>query len=156
MEKTKKISIAMLILPLILLCSTEIRAQDEPTSQIKKMSKLEFRKQIWNPQKDKRFTYYGSKPVIIDFNADWCMPCKKLAPILEKLQAEYGDSLQIYSIDIDREANQKPDYAEVFRFQTIPTLLFIKPGQKEKPVPFRVGGKTEEELRGMINEMLFK
>ncbi len=151
MEHLKRKTVLWLML-LVFIGGT-LQAQE---AKVKPMSKLEFRKQIWNPQKDKRFVYYGTKPVVIDFHASWCLPCKKTAPILEKLQAEYGDSLQIYSIDIDKEANQKPDYADVFHFQTIPTLLFIKPGQKEKPVPFRVGGKSEEELRVMIDEMLFR
>jgi thioredoxin len=60
-------------------------------------------------------------PIIIDFYADWCGPCKMVAPVLEELSAEYDGKLLIYKVDTDKEI----ELASVFGIQSIPTFLFI-------------------------------
>jgi len=65
--------------------------------------------------------YLGDKPAIIDFYADWCAPCKILAPILEEMAAEYGDLIYIYKIDTEKEK----ELAALFGITAIPLLLFI-------------------------------
>ena len=123
---------------------------------LKEINKKEFKQLVWDMTKNKKFVFQGDKPVVIDFYADWCAPCKKVHPILEELQYEYGDKLIIYRINIDKEASRKPDYPNLFKFESIPTLLFIKPGQKIRPKPIKIGGITKDDLKRMIDVYLFE
>jgi len=65
--------------------------------------------------------YLGDKPAVIDFYADWCAPCRMLAPILEELAAEYEDLIYIYKVDTEKEK----ELAALFGITSIPLLLFI-------------------------------
>lgn len=80
-----------------------------------------FKDKIFNYETEKEWKFQGDKPAIIDFYADWCGPCKSIAPILEELSDQYNDSLVIYKIDTDKEA----ELSSLFGIQSIPTLLFI-------------------------------
>ena len=79
-----------------------------------------FKENIFNYEKEKDWKYEGL-PAIIDFYADWCGPCKMVAPILEELSAEYEGKLVIYKVNTDKEQ----ELSAVFGIQSIPTLLFI-------------------------------
>ncbi len=65
--------------------------------------------------------YLGDRPAIIDFYADWCTPCKMIAPILDELAVEYKDELYIYKINTEQE----PELAAAFGIRSIPALLFV-------------------------------
>ena len=80
-----------------------------------------FKEKVFDYVKNKDWKYEGSVPCMIDFYADWCQPCKTVAPILEELQAEYGDKLQVYKVDVD--AHQ--ELGGAFGIQSIPSLLFV-------------------------------
>ena len=80
-----------------------------------------FRENIFDYTKEQEWKYNGSQPAIIDFYADWCGPCKAVAPVLEELSNEYDGKLLIYKIDTDKEQ----ELSMLFGIQSIPTLLFI-------------------------------
>lgn len=67
------------------------------------------------------WTYKGEVPCIVDFYADWCGPCRMLAPVLEEVAREYEGKIRIYKVDIDKEK----ELATAFGIRSIPSLLFV-------------------------------
>lgn len=80
-----------------------------------------FKEKVFNFEVNKDWKYEGSVPCMIDFYADWCGPCKMVAPVLEELQKEYGDKLVIYKVNTEEEQQ----LAGMFGIQSIPSLLFV-------------------------------
>jgi thioredoxin len=104
---------------------------------------------IWDYTKNKKFKYKGTKPVIIDFYATWCMPCKAIHPYLEELQKEYKGKVSFYQIDVDKE----PEVTDLFKIENIPALVFIK---DKKTYTIMVGKKTKEQLKDSIETLFFR
>jgi thioredoxin 1 len=88
---------------------------------MEKLNKNTFIEKVFDYEKEKEWKYRGALPAIVDFYADWCGPCKMVAPILEKIAAEYAGKLNIYKVDTDKEQ----ELAGAFGIQSIPSLLFI-------------------------------
>jgi thioredoxin 1 len=85
------------------------------------LTKDTFKTKIFNYEENKDWKYEGIRPAIIDFYADWCGPCKMIAPILEELHTEYEGKLDIYKVNTEEEN----ELSEMFGIQSIPSLLFI-------------------------------
>jgi thioredoxin 1 len=88
-------------------------------------------------------------PAIIDFYADWCGPCKSVAPVLEELSDEYEGKLTIYKLDTDKEA----ELSSVFGIQSIPTFLFIP---VDGAPMLQRGAVPKNVFKQVINERLLK
>ncbi|KUL06265.1 MAG: Thioredoxin [Proteiniphilum sp. 51_7] len=99
-----------------------------------------------NPEK---WVYLGDKPCIIDFYADWCGPCKMVAPILEELAAEYEDEIYIYKVDTEAEQQ----LAAEFGIRSIPSLLFCPMGEAPQMAQ---GALPKEAFKQAIEEVLLK
>ena len=97
----------------------------------------------------KEWKYLGDKPAIIDFYADWCGPCRMIAPTIEKIAQKYNGELYIYKVNID----DNPELAQRFRISAIPTIMFIP--QKGEPVTER-GVIGMEGFEKYIKEVLLK
>lgn len=80
-----------------------------------------FKTKVFNFEANKEWKYEGQVPCMIDFYANWCGPCKMIAPILEELQKEYGNNLTIFKVNTEEER----ELAGMFGIQSIPSLLFI-------------------------------
>ena len=90
----------------------------------KNLTTEEFKELVFDYTKHKDWTYDADLPAIIDFYADWCGPCKMVAPILEELSEEYAGKVHIYKVDT--EAQQ--ELSAVFQIRSIPSMLFIPNG----------------------------
>jgi thioredoxin len=80
-----------------------------------------FRQKVFDWEKNKDWKFEGQRPAIIDFYADWCGPCRMVAPVLEDLSKEYAGKVDIYKIDTEKEQ----DLAALFGIRSIPSLLFV-------------------------------
>jgi len=99
-----------------------------------------------NPEK---WVYLGDKPCIIDFYADWCGPCKMVAPILEELAAEYEGEIYIYKVDTEAEQQLAAD----FGIRSIPSILFCPMGEAPQMAQ---GALPKDAFKQAINEVLLK
>lgn len=80
-----------------------------------------FKEKVFNFEENKDWKFEGSLPCLIDFYADWCGPCRTIAPVLEELAEEFDGKLNIYKVDTEKER----ELASLFRVQSIPSLLFV-------------------------------
>ncbi|MBK3518845.1 thioredoxin [Carboxylicivirga marina] len=83
-----------------------------------------FKEKVFNYSDSKEWKFEGDKPAVIDFYADWCGPCKTVAPILDELAGEFEGKLDIYKVDTEAER----ELAGAFGIQSIPSILFIPKG----------------------------
>jgi thioredoxin 1 len=111
------------------------------------LSAQDFKDQIFNYETEQEWNYKGKLPAIVDFYADWCGPCKAIAPVLEELSDEYQDKLLIYKIDTDKEM----ELSSLFGIQSIPTLLFIP---VEGNLMVQKGALPKNILQQVIEERL--
>jgi thioredoxin len=85
------------------------------------LTKETFKEKVFDYENNKEWKFEGDKPCLIDFYADWCQPCKMVAPILEELSEEYDGKLDVYKIDTE----DQQELAGMFGIQSIPSLLFV-------------------------------
>lgn len=85
------------------------------------LTKESFKEKVFNFELNKEWKFEGKVPAIIDFYANWCGPCKMVAPILEELQKEYGEKLNIYKVNTE----EQQELAGMFGIQSIPSILFV-------------------------------
>ncbi len=114
------------------------------------LTKADFLTKVANYEKNPQaWEYLGDKPAIIDFYADWCGPCKMVAPILEQLAAEYEGQIYIYKVDTEAEQELAAD----FGIRSIPTLLFVP--MNEAP-QMAQGALPKDAFKQAIDEVLLK
>lgn len=88
---------------------------------IEHLTKETFLTKVFNYEINKEWKFEGEKPAIIDFYADWCGPCKIVAPILEELATDFDGKIDIYKVNTEEEQ----ELASVFGIRSIPSILFI-------------------------------
>jgi len=108
-----------------------------------------FKEKVFNYEVNKDWKFEGDLPCIVDFYADWCGPCKMVAPVLDELSNEYEGKIHIYKVDTEKEQ----ELASVFGIKSIPSILFIpKDGQPQ----MSMGAMPKESFKQAIEEVLLK
>jgi len=91
----------------------------------------------------------GNKPVLVDFSAEWCGPCKMMPPILKELKSKLGDAVIILKMDIDRN----PAVAASYQIQSVPTLIVFRNGQiKWRQSGVMPAGQIQSVLEGILRQ----
>ncbi len=88
---------------------------------IEHLTKETFLNKVFNFEQNKEWKFEGDKPCIIDFYADWCGPCKIVAPILEELSKDFDGKLDVYKVNTEEEQ----ELASAFGIRSIPSFLFV-------------------------------
>ena len=105
-----------------------------------------FKTKVFDFEKNKEWKYEGSLPAIVDFYADWCGPCKMVAPVLEELSKEYDGKLAVYKVNTDEQV----ELAQMFGIQSIPSILFIP---KEGKPRMLAGALPKESFKKCISDI---
>lgn len=111
------------------------------------LTKSDFLNKVFNFEQNQEWKYEGDLPCIIDFYADWCQPCKMIAPVLEELSEEFQGKVNIYKVNTEQEQ----ELASVFGIRSIPSMLFVP--MTDKP-QMAVGALPKESLVQAMNEVL--
>lgn len=113
------------------------------------LTKETFKEKVFNYETNTEWNYSGELPAIIDFYADWCGPCKMVAPVLEELSEEYDGKIKVYKIDTEVEQ----ELAAIFGIRSIPSLLFIPKSDKPQMAQ---GALPKDALKDAIENVLLK
>lgn len=114
------------------------------------LTKEIFLEKVFNYEKNpQKWEYLGDKPCIIDFYADWCGPCKMVAPVLEELATEYEEDIYIYKVDTEVEQ----ELSAVFGIRSIPSILFCP---MEDSPQMAAGALPKATFKQAIQDVLLK
>jgi thioredoxin len=120
------------------------------TGEVIQLTKAMFLEKVYDFEKNpKKWTFKGDKPCIIDFYADWCRPCKMVAPIMDELSVKYKGQVTIYKVNTDQER----ELAQFFGIRSIPTVFFC-PAQGDPQMS--QGALPKETYEKAITEVLLQ
>ncbi len=106
----------------------------------------EFRNRVADIN-EPEWKFLGDKPAVIDFYADWCGPCRMIAPTVEKVAQKYGDKIDVYKVNID----EAPELAQAFGISSIPTIIFAPvKGKPSKEVGIITMAGFEKNIEKML------
>lgn len=148
--KSKIILAIAIITGLFAVSSSVCTAKDnkENAGKVLELTQDEFAKIVFDYKLDKNeWKYLGKKPAIVDFWAPWCGPCRRVAPILDELAADYKGKIVIYKVNVD---NAK-ELSKALGIRSIPTFLMIN---KKGDVKTNVGAVPKEQFKTMIDTYL--
>lgn len=111
------------------------------------LTKDTFLEKVFNYEQNQEWKFEGNLPCLIDFYADWCGPCKMIAPILEELSTEFEGKINIYKVNTEVEQ----ELAAAFGIRSIPSLLFCP---KEGKPQMAMGALPKQAMTDAINEVL--
>ncbi len=127
---------------------TTSSASTAEEGKVVQMNKAMFIEKVFNYEENpNEWKFKGDKPCIIDFYADWCGPCKKVAPVMAELAEQYKDQIVIYKVDTDKER----ELAQIFNIRSIPSILFCPASGQPQ---MTMGALPKAEFEKMIKELL--
>ena len=127
--------------------STELT--DAKPNKVKQMDKDMFLSEVFDYKNSKEWDFKGDKPAVIDLYADWCAPCRMIAPIIKNLAEEYDGKVTFYKINVDKEK----ELAALFNVTSIPLLVFIPKDGQPQLLP---GAADKATYKKAIDEFLLK
>ncbi len=134
----------MMIAVILILLGTSFA---EEKQILEHLNKVTFKEKVFDFETETEWKYKGELPAIIDFYADWCGPCRKIAPIMIELSEEYKDKIVIYKVDTQVEQ----ELAGMFGIRSIPAVLFIP---KDGKPQMTTGAMQKEDYKKLISEIL--
>lgn len=151
----KKLTFTILFLSALTLnaCSNNSSAGDgagkNPEGEVVHLTAANFKQLVWDYTKNpQEWSYKGDQPCIIDFYADWCRPCKMIAPIMVELSKEYKGKVRIYKINTDEQR----ELAKLFNVSSIPAVLFVpKNGKPQMAVGAMQKASYVEAIQQVLN-----
>ena len=120
-----------------------------PQGEVIVMTKALFIERVFDYEKSSEWKYKGELPAIIDLYADWCGPCRRVAPIMQELAREYAGRIVIYKVNVDKER----ELAALFQANSIPTFVFIPTDELPQLMQ---GATTKENYKQAIDTFLLK
>ncbi len=126
------------------------KTRKDEKMKVQEMTAQLFKEKVMNYEKNpSAWVFEGDKPVLIDFYATWCGPCKATAPILEEIAEEYAGKLDVYKVDVDKQE----ELAALFGIRSIPTFLFVP---KEGKPTLQSGAMNKQQFEEILKETVFK
>lgn len=113
------------------------------------LTKETFKQKVFDYETEKEWKFKGSLPCIIDFYADWCGPCKMVAPIMDELSKEYAGKVDVYKVDTEAEQ----ELAAAFGIRSIPSILFCPVNAAPQ---MAAGALPKQQFVQAINDILLK
>lgn len=162
---TRKILVAILVMVLFSACGNSEKGKKETDKEkqnavvtdslsdkkdalVKELTYKGFINEVWDFERfPDSFAYKGKLPCVIDFYATWCGPCKKVAPLMEKLAQDYKGKIVVYKVNTETE--QK--LASILKIRNIPTVFFL---EKDKQPSYSVGAKDEIYFRSKFDKLV--
>lgn len=133
--------------------STETAKPKEEHKEAIFITKKDFLEKVWDYESNPdEWIYKGDKPCVIDFTADWCSPCKRIAPVLEELAVQYKGEIYVYKIDVEKEK----ELGEKLKVKSIPLFLFCPMKGKYQDIVGVHGTleETKDKFEWIINQFL--
>jgi len=107
-----------------------------------------FKEKVFNYTENKEWKFEGDLPCIIDFYADWCGPCKMVAPVLDELSSEYEGKMNVYKVNTE----EQQELAAAFGIQSIPSILFVpKEGQPQMAMGALPKNSFLDAMKNVLN-----
>lgn len=136
------------IILLTFVISVGVNAQKPQDVNIDELNVASFKQKVWNYSKNTNFSRVGELPIILDFYATWCRPCKMLAPHLQTIQNKYKGKLIVYRIDVDKE----PELARLFKIEAMPTIIYIN---NKSSYVSELGYRDYDEFETLVKKNFF-
>ena len=121
--------------------------ENKSTAGVEYLTTDQFKLKVFDYVVNKEWKFAGDKPVIVDFYATWCGPCKMMSPIMEELAKKYAGKVVFYKVDTDKES----ELSRAMGIQSLPTFLFIPLGKQPQA---SMGAMPKENIEKAINELL--
>ena len=145
------------IIAMVALVFSCMLAYAQTNGEVIVMNKAMFIKDVFDYEKSQDWKYKGNKPAIIDLYADWCGPCRMVAPIMKELAKEYADKIVVYKVNVDKEK----ELSYTWKRRTVPTAdatsipLFVFIPMNGEPQLFR-GAADKATYKKAIDDFLLK